>query len=97
MANPRLVRVGDQTLVELDLARTGQRSVFGLIEGRTARGEEVFQVRGIAVYPEVSARKVRIAITPEQQAKLTGPIRIEYRELPENGGQLIASVTSTIK
>ena len=97
ISNPRLVRVGDQTLVELDLARTGQRSVFGLIEGKTARGEEVFQVRGIAVYPEVTARKVRIAITPEQQAKLTGPIRIEYRELPENGGQLIASVTSTIK
>ena len=33
----------------------------------------------------------------QQQAKLTGPVRIEYRELPENGGQLIAQVTSAIR
>jgi hypothetical protein len=74
-----------------------QNVVFGMIEGKTARGEQVFQLRGIAVYPEVIQRKVRVPVTPEQQAKLTGPVRIEYRELPENGGQLIAQVTSAIQ
>lgn len=97
LANPRFVKDGDQTFVELDMSRTGQRSVFGMVEAKTARGEAVFQQRGIAIYPEVNQRKLRVAITPEQQAKLTGPVRIEYRELPENGGQLIAEVTSAIR
>ncbi|MDP3906255.1 molecular chaperone [Novosphingobium sp.] len=97
LANPRLVKDGGQTFVELDMSRTGERSVFGMVEGKTARGEQVFQLRGIAIYPEVTQRKLRVAVTPEQQAKLTGPIRIEYRELPENGGQLIAAVTSAIR
>ncbi len=97
LANPRFVKDGAQTFVELDMSRTGQRSVFGMIEGKTARGEAVFQQRGIAIYPEVNQRKLRVPVTPEQQAKLTGPIRIEYRELPENGGQLIAEVTSAIR
>lgn len=97
LSNPRFVKEGDQTFVELDMSRTGQRSVFGMIEAKTARGEAVFQQRGIAIYPEVNQRKLRVAITPEQQAKLTGPIRIEYRELPENGGQLLAEVTSAIR
>ena len=97
LANPRFVKDGDHTFVELDMSRTGQRSVFGMVEAKTARGEAVFQQRGIAIYPEVNQRKLRVAITPEQQAKLTGPVRIEYRELPENGGQLIAEVTSAIR
>lgn len=97
LANPRFVKDGEQTFVELDMSRTGQRSVFGMIEGKTARGEAVFQQRGIAIYPEVNQRKLRVPVTPEQQAKLTGPIRIKYRELPENGGQLIAEVTSAIR
>jgi len=45
----------------------------------------------------VQGRSVRVPLTAEQAAKLTGPIRIEYRELPENGGQLIAEITSTIR
>lgn len=97
LANPRLVKDGEHTFVELDMSRSGQRSVFGMIEGKTARGEQVFQLRGIAIYPEVTQRKVRVPVTPEQQAKLTGPVKIEYRELPENGGQLIAEVTSAIR
>ena len=97
LANPRLVKDGEHTFVELDMSRSGQRSVFGMIQGKTARGEQVFQLRGIAIYPEVTQRKVRVPVTPEQQAKLTGPVKIEYRELPENGGQLIAEVTSAIR
>lgn len=97
LANPRLVKDGEHTFVELDMSRTGQRSVFGMVQGKSARGEEVFQVRGIAIYPEVNQRKLRVPVTAAQQARLTGPIRIEYRELPENGGQLIAEITSAVR
>lgn len=96
IANPRLGGDAAERWVELDLSRTGQRSVYGEISGKRG-SEQVFAIKGIAVYPEVARRTVRIPLTAEQAGKLTGPIHIEYRELPENGGQLIAEVTTTVR
>lgn len=96
IANPRLLRTPTNTFLELDMRRTGQRSVYGEILGKRGN-EQVFQIKGIAIYPEVSGRSVKIPLTPEQLAKLTGPVRIEYRELPENGGKLIADITTSIQ
>lgn len=96
IANPRLGGNGSSRWLELDMRRTGQRSVYGEVLGRRG-GEQVFAIKGIAIYPEVEGRSLKIPLTAEQVAKLTGPIRIEYRELPENGGQLIAEVTSTVR
>lgn len=96
ITNPRLLRTPTNTFLELDMRRTGQRSVYGEILGKRG-SEQVFQIKGIAIYPEVAERSVRIPLTAEQLAKLTGPVRIEYREMPENGGQLIAEVTSAIR
>ena len=96
IANPRLGSNAGAKWLELDLHRTGQRSVYGEILGKRGN-EQVFALKGVAIYPEVPGRSVRIPLTAEQIGKLTGPIRIEYRELPENGGQLIAAVTSTVR
>lgn len=96
IANPRLGSNAGAKWLELDLRRTGQRSVYGEILGKRGN-EQVFALKGVAIYPEVQGRSVRIPLTAEQIGKLTGPIRIEYRELPENGGQLIATVTSTVR
>ena len=49
----------------------------------------------MAVYPEVTRRKVQVPLNPEQLAKLHGAVKIEYRELPENGGALLAETTAT--
>ena len=96
IANPRLGDDADEKWLELDMRRSGQRSVYGEILGKRG-SEQVFAIKGIAIYPEVEARTVRIPLTPEQVARLQGAIRIEYRELPENGGQLIAETTSAIR
>ena len=96
ITNPRLVRTATNTVLELDMRRTGQRSVFGEILGKRG-SEQVFQIKGIAIYPEVEGRTVKIPLTADQLGKLKGPVRIEYREMPENGGQLIAEVTSAIQ
>lgn len=96
IANPRLGGDADEKWLELDMRRSGQRSVYGEILGKRG-SEQVFALKGIAIYPELAARTVRIPLTAEQVEKLKGPIRIEYRELPENGGQLIAETTSTIR
>lgn len=96
IANPRLGGDANRKWLELDMRRTGQRSVYGEILGKRG-GEQVFAIKGVAIYPEVQGRTLKIPLTAEQVAKLKGPIRIEYRELPENGGQLIAEITSIIR
>ncbi|MEY4237885.1 MAG: hypothetical protein RL339_486 [Pseudomonadota bacterium] len=96
IANPRLGGNASSKWLELDMRRTGQRSVYGEILGKRG-GEQVFQIKGIAIYPEVQGRTVKIPLSAEQIGKLSGPIRIEYRELPENGGQLIAEITSVVR
>jgi P pilus assembly chaperone PapD len=95
IANPRLG--GNKTVkwLDLDLGRSGQRSVYGDIIGKRG-SEQIFTLKGIAVYPEIEGRTVRIPLDAAQIAKLSGPVRIEYREPPENGGQLLAEITSNV-
>lgn len=96
IANPRLGGNATAKWLELDMRRTGQRSVYGEILGKRG-SEQIFLIKGVAIYPEVQGRSVRIPLTAEQISKLNGPVRIEYRELPENGGQLIAEITSSVR
>lgn len=95
LSGPHLVKTEAGAYLELDMNRTGQRSVYGGLIGKNARGEVLFDLRGIAIYPEVKHRKVQIPVLPEALAKLKGPVKIEYRELPENGGALIAETSAT--
>ncbi len=96
IANPRLGGSDTSKWLQLEMRRTGQRSVYGEIIGKRG-SEQVFAIKGVAIYPEVQARTIKIPLTAAQIAKLSGPVRIEYRELPENGGQLIAEITSAVR
>lgn len=87
------VKLEGRNFLQVTLSRTGKRSVYGELSGRTSRGDQIFVLRGIAVYPEVARREVHVPLNPEQLAKLKGPLHLEYRELPENGGALIAQAT----
>ena len=95
LANPRLGSDATHKWLDLDLQRSGQRSVYGEILGKRG-SEQLFVVKGVAIYPEVQDRTIRIPLTDAQLAKVKGPVRIEYRELPENGGQLIAELTASL-
>src|SRR3546814_3964853 len=75
---------------DLDLSRTGDRSVYGDIEvTRPGVAEPLLVARGIAVYPEVTARTVSLRVPDEVAAKLKGPVRIRYSEDREIGGGTI--------
>ena len=95
LAAAHLVTAASGSYVELDMTRSGQRSVYGELIGKSPRGETLFNLRGIAVYAEITHRKVQIPLSAEQLVKLKGPIKIEYRELAENGGALIAATSAT--
>jgi P pilus assembly chaperone PapD len=90
----QLVRSETGAFVELDMGRSGTRSVYGEIIGKDSRGQVVFAIRGVAIYSEVTRRKARIPVSAEHIALLKGPIKIEYRELPENGGALLAETVA---
>ncbi len=96
IANAHLVRNPGGSYVELDMTRTGQRSVYGELIGKAPSGEVLFNMRGVAVYAELTKRIVRVPIGADQLPKLRGPVRIEYRELPENGGQLLAETSANL-
>ncbi|MFM5950910.1 MAG: molecular chaperone [Novosphingobium sp.] len=96
ITSARQVRFENQAFLEVDMGRTGQRSVYGELIGKSPRGEVLFSLRGIAVYPEVNRRKVHVPLNAEQAIRVKGLIKLEYRELPENGGALITEATVTV-
>ncbi|WP_447758249.1 fimbrial biogenesis chaperone [Sphingopyxis fribergensis] len=88
----------DGPAFNFDLARTGNRSVYGDIEvTRPGAPEPLLVARGIAVYPEVGARKVSLRVPGELAAKLKGPVRIRYTEDREIGGGTIDEAERIVK
>ncbi|WP_416830517.1 MAG: molecular chaperone [Erythrobacter sp.] len=81
--------------LSLSISRAGESSTYGVLSvTKPGLPEPIVELRGVAVYPELNEREVRVRLTPDQRANLTGQLRIEYREMPEAGGGLIAAVDS---
>lgn len=88
----------DGPAFNFDLSRTGNRSVYGDIEvTRPGLAEPLLVARGIAVYPEVGARKVSLRVPGELAAKLKGPVQIRYTEDREIGGGTIDEAERVVK
>lgn len=97
ISNPRIEPAPNGGLLRLDMARSGTGSVFGELRiVRPGDSDPVFLARGIAIYPELEARELTLPINAEQVAALKGRLRFEYRELPEQGGALLAAVEGEI-
>ncbi|HEX7711633.1 MAG TPA: molecular chaperone [Sphingomonadaceae bacterium] len=97
ISNPQIEQRPDGPALELDMARSGTASVFGEIRVvKPGQSDPVFLARGIAIYPEITHRKLALPLTADQAAAMKGPVKVEYRELPENGGGLLASVEGTL-
>lgn len=88
----------DGSAFNFDLSRTGGRSVYGDVEvTRPGVSEPLLVARGVAVYPEVGARKVSLRVPDELAAKLKGPVRIRYSEDREIGGGTIDEADRMVK
>lgn len=93
-----IVEEDGQPHFAFDLARAGNRSVYGDIEvTRPGVKEPLFLARGIAVYPEVSDRRVSIPVPAQVAAALKGPVRIRYTEDRDVGGGTIAEASLTVE
>jgi len=86
----RVAETADGPAFEFDLTRRGTRSVYGDIAvTRPGTPEPLLVARGIAVYPEVTGRRVSLRVPAEVAAALKGPVHIRYSEDRELGGGTI--------
>jgi hypothetical protein len=100
MANPRILRDPKASRPELalTLTRKGTRSVAGTIRVlKPGQSKPVIEINGIAVYPEVESRDVRIALDEAVAAAMTGPVTIQYVEDAEAGGKVMAEVKTVLR
>ncbi len=97
IANPQIVVSKDGPILEFDLNRKGNRSVYGdFTISKPGISEPLLMANGIAVYPERDSRKVTLALSPEMVAKMHGPLTITYREASDAGGATMAQITTNI-
>ena len=97
LANPRLDHGPNGAEFAVEITRMGTASAYGdLLVFPRGGNDPVFVARGIGVYPEIGARHAAFAISPEQEAALKGPVRVEFREAVESGGALIAAVDAAL-
>ena len=98
LADPALVQGDDGPELTLSINRMGDASTYGILSiTKPGLDEPLVSLRGLAVYPELDARKVRVRLTPEQAAVLRGSVRIEYHEMPNVGGRLIAAIDTMVE
>ena len=98
LANPRLEETADGPLFAVDIARSGQASLYGdLLVYARGSDEPVFLARGLGVYPEIDSRHSAFIVSPEQAAAMRGPVRVELREPVQFGGALIAAVDTVLR
>ncbi|GAA4047248.1 molecular chaperone [Parerythrobacter jejuensis] len=99
LAKPQIFEDPRGGLIGLVLNREGTGSTYGALHVKVP-GEDkpITLAAGVALYPEIDQRVVSIPVSAEQLASMRGrgPVTIEYRELPENGGELIASVEADL-
>lgn len=97
MEQPSVVSGPKGPELHVGIQREGESSTYGELRVmKRGSSEPIYAVRGLAIYAEVNERKVRLPLTPEQAAAMKGPLRFEYREMPESGGGLIAAVDTVL-
>ncbi len=94
---PKVVQSESGPQLHFNMTRQGQSSVYGELRV-TKRGssEPIYMIRGLAIYPELQGRSVKLPLTPEQAAAMKGQLRFEFREMPEAGGDMIAAVDAVL-
>lgn len=97
LADARLLATADgRRVLAFAIDRTGSASTFGDLVAIPSGKDPVFLARGVAVYPELNRRTVAVPLDEEQAGMLRGKVRLEYREPPERGGQVIAAIDADL-
>jgi P pilus assembly chaperone PapD len=99
LANARLTRDEDGPVLELDANRSGSRSVYGEFRvSKPGQAKPIIVQKGLAIYPELKARKIALPLSDEEAAAIRGgEVIIAYHESAENGGGLISELRTVLR
>ena len=98
LSNAEIVTDEAGTALSMSLARTGTRSTFGTIRvNKSGESKPAFEAKGVAVYPEITERKVKLDIPPELAASLRGAVTIQYVEEGDAGTKVIAELKTVLR
>jgi len=98
VANVQLAKKDGNSVVSLDLSRSGQRSTFGEVRVLKAGVKDPIAVqKSIAVYTEVGRRHVDVPVNAEYKGALTGPVTVQYVESGDDGNTVIAETQAVLR
>lgn len=99
LADVKIVKDDGKPALSLAISRSGTRSTYGRIRIlKPGVSKPVFEVRGVAVYPELQQRTVRLLLEPEVASQLAGQqATIQYLEDADAGAAVIAELKTVIR
>jgi len=98
IANVRLEEQEGKKFVELDLIRNGGRSTFGEVRVLKAGVKDPIALqRGVAVYTDVSTRKVSIPLDSDFAGDPRGPVTVQYVETFDDGTSTLAETSAVLR
>jgi hypothetical protein len=98
IANVRLEQQDGKPVVAMDLSRNGERSTYGEVRVlKPGRKEPLAVQRAVAVYTEVSTRKLAIPVDPALAGEAKGPVTVQYVETFEDGASTIAETQAVLR
>ena len=98
IANVRLEQKDGKSNVALELSRSGERSTFGEVRVlKSGVKNPIALLRAVAVYTEVSNRKVSIPIDETYKGDVKGPITVQYVETYEDGTKTLAETQAVLR
>lgn len=84
--------------IAVDLARAGDRSVFGEVRVMQAgRATPIAVTRGVAIYPEIASRELTLPLAADVKGAVAGPVTVQYLEPTDRGPKLIAETQATLR
>ena len=99
IANVHLDKGADgNSVVSLELSRTGTRSTFGEVRVLKAGVKAPIAIqKGVAVYTEVNSRKVSLSFSPAYKGALSGPVTVQYVETFDDGSHVLAETQAVLR
>ncbi len=98
IADVHLETKGDQASVALDLVRKGSRSTYGEVRiVKAGIKDPIADVKGVAVYTEISTRHVSIPVLANHRADAWGPVTVEYIESYDDGTHVLAQTQAVLR
>ena len=98
IANVHLDKKNGNSVVALDLSRSGTRSTFGEVRVfKPGVKDPIALLKAVAVYTEINSRHVDVPVNPAYKGDVAGPVTVQYVETFDDGNHLIAETQAVLR